>query len=430
MGAVPGSARTALLVAGTSHDHAGVELRERIAFPEADLAAGLDRLRDIATEGLILSTCNRTEVYALVDHDRLAREPRLLHTFLALERDIDPRQLDDALYAFQGRAAARHLCRVACGLDSLVLGEPHILTQVQHAWDVAHEQGATGPILSRLASDALHAGKLARTESGIARNRTSIPHAAVDLASRRLGTLRGRRALVVGAGEMATLAARLLGRAGVGELTIVNRTPRRADAIAGETGAQVLGLDGLPAALAAADVVITAVATTGPVIVPAMLAARERETPRLLIDLGVPRNVDPACAEVPGTRVVSVDDLEEVAAETRERYAREIAAVERIVDQAADAFIAWWKARRAAPTIAALRRQAEDVRAHELDRALRKLAHLSERDREVVAALSHAITNKLLHQPITQLRELPHDGAAHEVLAATEQLFGLDGIGD
>lgn len=422
---IPGiQRRVELVVAGTNHERADVAMRERIAFSGDELTAGLVALASIAVEGVILSTCNRTEVYALVERDALARQPDLLPAFIAMDRDIPLDTLRDVLFVCHGAEAMRHITRVACGLDSLVLGEPHILTQVQDAWQVAHDVGVAGPILSRLCADALHAGKRARTESGIARNRTSIPHAAVDLAARRLDGLRDRAALVVGAGDMASIAARLLHRAGVAELTIANRTPERAERLAGETSARVVSLAALHDELPRHDLVISATAAPGYVIDTSVLNGNltGQRAPLVALDLGVPRNIDPAVSVHPLVQLYCVDDLEEVAAETWARFSNEIVAAEAIADGAVWDFMAWWRARTAAPTIAALRDQSDAVRERELERSLRKLQHLSERDREVVSALATAITNKLLHTPIAHLRE--HD--SDEVLQLTQELFGLE----
>jgi glutamyl-tRNA reductase len=252
----------------------------------------------------------------------------------------------------------------------------------------------------------------------------SIPHAAVDLAARRLEGLRGRAALVVGAGEMAAIAARLLHRAEVRELTIANRTPDRAVRLAEETSARIVALGDLHDELPRHDVVVAATAAPEYVIDTSNLNGnlRWRNEPLVALDLGLPRNIDPAVSEHPLVLLYCVDDLEEVAAETRQQFASEVAAAEKIADEAVWEFLAWWRARTAAPTIAALRDQSEAVRARELDRALRKLQHLSERDREVVASLATAITHKLLHTPIAHLRE--HD--SDEVLQLTQALFGLE----
>jgi len=416
--------RVELVVAGTNHERANVETRERIAFAGDALTAGLDKLAAIAVEGFILSTCNRTEVYALIERDALARQPDLIPTFIAETSSIPLDDLHDTLFVCQGAEAIRHLCRVACGLDSLVLGEPHILTQVQDAWQIAHDRGVAGPILSRLCADALHAGKRARTESGIARNRTSIPHAAIDLAARRLDGLKGRSALVVGAGEMASIAARLLHRADVGELTIANRTRESAERLADETTARIVSLADLHDELPRHDLVISATAAPGYVINTEVLNGNlhGRPLPLLALDLGLPRNIDPAVSDHPLVQLFCVDDLQEIAAETRAQYTGEIAAAEAIAAEAVWDYMAWWRARTAAPTIAALRDQSDAIRASELERSLRKLQHLSERDREVVSALATAITNKLLHTPISHLRE--HD--SEEVLQLTQDLFGLE----
>jgi glutamyl-tRNA reductase len=405
---------------GTSHARAPVALRERLAFSGDDLTGGLRALSAIAHEGVILSTCHRTELYALCetpDGDEWLRD------LLAAARGVPRDLLDDATVTRDGRDAARHLLRVASGLDSVVLGEPQVLGQVQGALAAARAAGAAGPILTRLCHVALRTGKRARTLTGIARNRGSTAHAAIDLAARELGGLRGRVALVVGAGEIATLTARVLRNMDVAGLVIANRTPARAARLAGDTGGRAESLDALPTELARADAAFVAVDAARHVIDATTI--RPRETPLVLVDLSLPRAVDPAVGAIPGVRCFDVDDLESVSVEQRRRYAVEVAQAEALVERAIDDFYAWWRERAAVPAIATMHARAETVRQAELERALRRLGHLSARDRAQVAALSRAIVNTLLHEPVTRIKQQTHTGDDWQDAArAIERLFG------
>jgi glutamyl-tRNA reductase len=410
------------VVVGVDHARAPLAIRERLAFAGPDLAEGLRLLSGYVGEGAILSTCNRTEVYAVVERGCPVTP---LRRFLRDSRGLPERALDDVLYTRTRREAARHLFRVASGLESMILGEPQILGQVRDALASARAAGAAGPVLSRLFAEALRVGKLARTETGIARNRLSVPHAAVDLAADHLGGLRGRAAVVLGAGEMAALTAKLLRAAAVDDLAIANRTPERAAALAAATGGRAVAPGALGAELARADVAVSAAVAPRYLVDRATLdrGHDRRPAPLVVIDLAVPRSVDPALAGHDRVALFAVDDLAAVAAGHRERYAAEVARTEAIVDDAAGAFVAWLAQRAAVPTIAALRRRAEATRQRELEAALRKLGHLSERDRNVVAALSVGITNTLLHEPVTRLRG---DVGAGDLAGAARRLFALE----
>lgn len=411
------------VVIGVDHGRSPVAFREQLAFAGPDLAAGLRRLSGYVPEGAILSTCNRTEVYAAVERDDPAAAS--LRRFLAESRDVAEGDLDRVAYLHRGRDAVRHLDRVAVGLESMVVGEPQILGQLRDALDAARGAGAAGPVVSRLFTEALRVGKRARTETGIARNRLSVPHAAVDHAASLLGGLRGRGALVVGAGEMATLAAKLLRAAGVADLVVANRGEARGAALAAAVGGRDVSLAALGAVLPGVDVAVAAAAAPGYLVDEARLgeAIAGRATPLVLIDLAVPRVVDPALGEHPSVRLVGVDDLADVAAAHRARHAVEAGRAEGIVEAAVDAFDAWLAARVAVPTVAALRDRAEAVRTAELAAALRKLGHLSERDQEVVAALSVGIANTLLHAPLTALRQ---ESDREDLGRAAHRLFALD----
>lgn len=389
-----------------------------MAFTGETLTDGLHALREHVDEGLIVSTCNRTELYVVVDDPAEGRAEVL--DFLTRYHRMPQQVLSEMSYAHSGSAAVRHLFRVSSGLDSIVLGEPQILAQIREALDAARSAGSVGPYLQRLATDALKVGKRARTDTDIARNNLSISHAAVELAARELPDIQGARVTLLGAGKMASIAARVLASRGVGHLTIVNRSQERARDLAGQLGAQVRPLEELEEAISDSDLVVAAVLTDEPMIVPGMLQGRS--SPLLLIDLGVPRIVDPACGYVAQVESRSVDDLESVAHESRQRYSTEMNKVEQLVDDATDAYIDWTRSRKASDAIGMLRRRSDEVRDNEIERALRRLGHLSERDQKVVRAMAKALTNTLMHEPVQSLRSANSTERIRSILTA----FGID----
>ncbi|MGB3329162.1 MAG: glutamyl-tRNA reductase [Thermomicrobiales bacterium] len=408
----------ALVVVGSNHEYAPVSVRERLAFAGDALSDGLRVLNTHVGEGLILSTCNRTEIYVVSDDERHARDG--IFDFLETYHEVPVTVLERASYVFSGTEAVDHMFRVASGLDSLVLGEPQILSQIRDALDVARDASAVGPLLQRLATDALRVGKRARTETDIARNRVSIAHAAVELAQFELGDLAGQSVVVLGAGKMASLTAKLLVGAGVENLTIVNRSLPNAVSLAEATGASVVPLEYLDDAIASAEIVFGAALSEHPLIVPGMLA--QRTTPLLAIDLSVPRVVDHACEHLPMVTVRDVDALEMVVERTRLQYAAEVVKVEALVSDAVASFGEWTRSRAAVEAIAAIRAKADAIREAEVERTLRKLSHLSERDRNLVQALASGITNKLLHQPVQVLR----GATSRDDVDAALTLFGID----
>lgn len=409
---------------GVSHERASIEVRERLAVPAEAMPAALTKIRQQASEAILLSTCNRTEIYIWTRPGEEGAD--LLRTFF-LSRGVPEPDLRDCARLLTGSAVVRHLLRVAGGLESLVLGEPQILGQIRDALDHAREAGSAGPHLSRLATDALRIGKRARTETGIARNRTSVAHAGIDLAIQHLGGFSGRRTVVVGAGEMARLTAKLLRSHDPDEIVIANRTLPNAETLAESVGGRAVPLARLGPEFLAADVAFGAATTESYVLDRSTLNGElaGRRVPMLAIDLGVPRNIDPALGEHAMIDLFDVDDLEAVTRERRSHYAAEIDRVEAIVTEGVEAYLGWHSARTVAPTVAALRGKAEALREQEVARTLTKLSHLSERDQNVVRALAASLTGKLLHAPVAHLGAATPDLQARDADAAW-RLFGLD----
>jgi glutamyl-tRNA reductase len=516
---------TQIFCLGLSHRTAPIELRERLNYPLAELAAALAAYRDAGLgELVILSTCNRLELYAAVAQtdmrpvaagivpadtsmppadapmngattsaERLIGQadapmtplkdggqagatttaasvlPQAdapmkgattgapqgvtkrhvssesasftddsesvftsLLAFVSATRGLPSAELSGKFYRLAGRDAIDHLGRVAAGLDSMVLGEPQILGQAAEAQALAAAQGAAGPVLSALFRAAVHAGKRARAETGISRNPSTISSVAVRLAEKAAGPLAERQVLVVGAGQMAELAVQALRGRGAARITLANRTLARAAGLAQRWGAQAVALDDLGAALAAADVAITATGAPGFVVSPEVagpvLAARP-ERPLVLIDIAVPRDVDPAVRQLPNVRYYDIDDLEAHLNGALAERQQSVPPVEAIVAQEMGRFSAWLTTLAMAPVIADLRSKADGIRRAEVDKTLRRLPNLTPAERQQIERLSEALVNKLLHDPTVRLK----DGRGHSAreidayAAAVRDLFALNG---
>ncbi|MBI2940743.1 MAG: glutamyl-tRNA reductase [Chloroflexi bacterium] len=415
-----------LVAVGLNHRTAPVAVRERFAFAQAQLVEALGVLPAYVAEGTILSTCNRTEVYAVADQAGEARARCL--QFLVDFHGLSPGDVEPHVYAHENEDAARHLFRVAAGLDSMVLGEPQILGQVRQAYEAASRHECLGAILSSLFRSALHVGKLVRTETDIGRHAVSLSYAAVELARSIFGDLARCCVLVVGAGEMGKLTARTLVDCGAGAVLVANRTLARAEELAGRFGGQAVPFDDLSAALARADIVISSTDAPGFIIDAAQvrqaMARFRHNRPLFLVDIAVPRDVDPAVQQVSGVYLYNVDDLQAICEANRGERQREVRKVEALIDLEVGRFRHWWQTLEVLPTVADLRNHAERIRQAEVARALARLGPLTEREVFTIDAMSKAIVNKLLHVPTTRLKEQP--ATAHEYIHVLRYLFGLD----
>jgi glutamyl-tRNA reductase len=373
-----------LLAVGVSHRHAPLELRERLYLADGHAI-------EVAKElgAVVLSTCNRTEIYLEDGDPTVARAVLEQHSGLELE---------DVLARWEGGEAVEHLFRVASGLDSLVPGEAQILGQVRLAYEAALGAGATTPVLNRLFEDALHTGKRVRTEAKLAEMPESVAASAVDLGERELGSLEGKQALLFGAGRMSELAARNLGGRRA-EVVISSRTLESAQELAERVGGRAAPFDAVAVELLEADLVISATRCPYPIL--HAEAVQPRTKPLVLVDIAVPRDLDPAIGELEGCTLYDIDALGGGLV-GREEDVRE---AEQIVGEEAARFADWHRSRVAAPAIAALRRHAEEIRAEELARAEPRLAELSERERKAVETLTSQIVNKLLHAPTVRAKE-------------------------
>jgi glutamyl-tRNA reductase len=390
-----------LLLIGTSHRLAPVEVRERVAV-DPDGAAALATRLAADGEGVCLSTCNRTEIY-LAAPDPVEADRRATGALAELA-EIDAADLEPFLYRLEHEAAAVHLFRVAAGLDSLVPGEGEILGQVR----VAYERGQVGPLLDRLFSHALHTGKKVRTDTAIAESPGTTSSAAAALAAQVFGNLKGARIAIVGAGKIGRRAARRLTKRGASLSFVANRTETRGRELAAELGGETIPLERLVEAAASADILVSTTSAADLVLTKDELARAlpaRKGRPLLLIDLAVPRDLDPAINELADCYLYDIDDLEAVVHETARGREAEFARAEAIAVEEAARFRDWLATRDVVPTIASLRERAEAIRRGELAKASPRLSGLSERERSAVESLTSQIVNKLLHEPIVRLKE-------------------------
>jgi glutamyl-tRNA reductase len=416
-----------LVVVGVSHRTAPVEIREALAFAKDTLPDVLRRLREQGPvdEVMILSTCNRVEVYGRATTpdggERLA-------DFLAVSHGRTAADLDGYLYRLTGDEAVRHAFRVAASLDSMVLGEPQILGQVKEAYHIAEGAGTLGSVLQALRNRALASAKRARSETGIGHNAVSVSYVAVELARKIFGDLRGCNVLLVGAGKMSELAAKHLVRNGARATVLGGRRFERAEQLAASLGGRAMPFESLREELGRADIVISGTGAPGVIIhredVVAACAARHRR-PLFLIDIAVPRDVDPSVRSLEGVFLYDVDDLRSVAeANLRERR-KQAAAAEALVEREAREFLDWQRSLDVVPLLVELRRRGEEIRAAEVEKVRNRLGALSPEQEEALQAATTAIVNKLLHQPTVQLKEVSRNGHASEHLALIRKLLGL-----
>jgi glutamyl-tRNA reductase len=418
-----------LLLVGLSHRTAPVDVRERVDFQARDLRAALRALADrgSAHEAVVVSTCNRAEMYVACDETTPTRQDlvRFLSEFTAVPAgDVAPHIYDSA-----DLDAARHLFRVAAGLDSLVVGEPQILGQVKEAHTAATEARTSGPVLNRLFHASFAVGKRVRTETGLGSGAVSVSYAAVALARKIFGDLSGRSVVVIGAGEMGKLTAIHMKSQDVRHITIVSRTmahaARTAEAIGGASAAPWTDLD---AVLATADIVITATGAANPILTKAHIEAvmrPRRNRPLFLIDIAMPRDVESAAGEIEQVFLYNIDDLQATVRENLARRASEVTRAETIVNEEVEKFGAWFRSRGAIPTVVALRERFEAIRRAELERLDFKLSSLSPEARARVDEVTHLIVEKLLLTPTEQLKSLNDAETVGLYAEALTRLFGL-----
>ncbi len=393
-----------------------------------DLAKALHDLASAEhlSEAVLLSTCNRTEVYAYAErfHGGYAD----IRELLARHSGLPPETVADELYSHHDVDAVQHLFSVAAGLDSVVVGEHEILGQVRDAWQAARDEGTVGAVLEPLFRRAVVAGKKVRATTGISHGIASLSHAAVALAQERLGTLAGRRVLVLGAGDVATGTLKSLAGAGAADIAVANRTPERAEAAAASCSGRAVALDEVEPALVAADVVITTTGATDIVLEHSDIdevMTRRGGAQLLIVDVAVPRDVDPAVRGLPGVTLLDMDDLGDFVRQGRSGREQEIDSVRAIVDDEVEHYLIEASAREVAPLIAALRARAHQVTTAELDRHNSRLIGLSAAQRVAVESLLRGVVNKLLHEPTVRLKDAAGHARGDRLAEALRDLFDL-----
>jgi len=417
-----------IVVVGVNHKTAPVEIREKFAFSNRELAEAFRWLRaKPAVEGCaILSTCNRSEVYiATTDVEKGAHS---IYEFLSEYAGSEAGEIKDYLYQYRLYDAVRHLFRVAAGLDSMILGETQILGQVREAYERACELGATNNILNTLFQQAISVGKKVRTETKIDQNAVSISYAAVELARSFCGELRGRSVLVMGAGKMSQLAVSYLVANGVDTVFVTNRSYERAVALAEKLGGKAVKLEAMHSYLETADILISCTAAPGYVFYKEDLeeALAKRNKPLLFIDIAVPRDIHPDVGTLPNAKLYDIDDLRHVIDQNLEERKKAAAQAEVLIEKEIDAFFKWLGTLFVVPTIVALREKANAIKERELERAFRRLPKLSDRERKVICSLANSIVNQLIHYPIVNLKEYANTRQGHLYTEVLQNLFDLD----
>ncbi len=417
-----------VIVVGLNHRTAPVELLERVTVPTSNLPKALHALSrgENLAEVVVLSTCNRTEIYTRSARFHSAVQDLL--DFLADQSSSDPDDFAEHLYTYHDDAAVSHLFGVAAGVDSMIIGEGEILGQVREAWRTAEQQGTAGQLLSRVFRHAVEVGKRSRTETGIGRHAASVSSAAVALAAQTLGSLEGRRVLVLGAGEMGEGMAVALAGAGVGDVVVANRTAARGKKLAARVGGRAVGIDDIPDALVATDVLLASTGSADVVIergdIETVMERREGRA-LLVVDVAVPRDVDPGVRQVFGVTLLDMDDLKGFVEHSLEQRRREVGKVREIITEELDRFRSDRSARELAPLVVALRDRGDAVRDAELKRFRARLEALDPAQRQAVEELARGIVNKLLHKPTVRLKEAAGTARGELYADALVTLFDL-----
>jgi glutamyl-tRNA reductase len=436
---IPKGHRTSeLLALGMSHKTAPVALRERLAFTEAQAVEFAEQAveGEEVQEAVVISTCNRTEIYLVVG-DAVKAETDVLG-MLARRAGIRPTELAQEIYSPRNCEAARHLYRVTSGLESMIVGEAEIQGQVKRAYEAAMAAGVTGPLSNRLFAAALTTGKRVRSETGIGSSRVSVPSVAVDLAQDVLGGLEDRHVVILGAGETSELTAQALAHQGVGTIFVANRHADRALSLAQRFGGSVVGLDKLPEQLLEADIVVSSTSSPHPIVGSEELAVvmeqrmgRGGWAPLLLIDIAVPRDVDARCGDIDGVTLYDIDDLQAVVRRNLGARAKIVPQAEEIVEEEIRRFARWLGQLETLPTVSALREHGNALVEQILAENEERWESASERDLMRVEAIARAVLNRLLHEPTIRLRSFSAERTlegtgGHASLQLVRELFGLD----
>ncbi|MDP2181987.1 MAG: glutamyl-tRNA reductase [Actinomycetota bacterium] len=418
-----------LTLIGLSHKTAPVEIREKLTFPanrQEEALAILTASPDVI-EAVVLSTCNRTEIYAVTAAD--SDGPGAVIDFMADYHDLDRHDLVRYLYISEGEAVVRHLFRVVASLDSMIIGEAQILGQVKEAYDHAFTHNACGRIFNKLFRQSFEVGKRVRNETAIGESAVSISYAAVELAKKVFDELAGRTILVVGAGKMSELTAKHLLSNGVRKVLVANRTYERAVELAGRFDGEPIHYEAIFERMVEADIVISSTAATEYIITKGPVAEARRHRrgrPLFFIDIAVPRDIDPAVAEIDDVYLYDIDDLSGVVESNLDERMREAERADVIITEEMGVFEGWLESMEVVPTVAAMRAKAEAIRQEELARALKRLGGLSEKEIAAVEAMSSAIVNKMMHGPTNRLKQIAGERYGIAYVEAARYLYGLD----
>lgn len=418
-----------LLLVGLSHKTAPIAMREKLTFPAGRQAEALSMLTsdEIISEAVILSTCNRTEVYVVAGDNEAGVDAVI--GFLADYHDLDRHDLVRYLYIVKGDAVIRHLFRVVASLDSMVIGEAQILGQVKEAYEHAFNAGSTSRAFNRLFRQSFEVGKRVRTETEIGENAVSISYAAVELAKKVFESLEGRTILVLGAGKMSELTSKHLVSNGVQSVLVANRTYERAVELAEKFNGEPIAYESLYDRMRDADIVISSTAATEYVVTKSEVAGVMRGRggrPLFLIDIAVPRDIDPAVNDLSNVFVYDIDDLNGVVESNLEERMHEARRAEVIIDEEIAEFARWRESLEVVPTVAAIRAKAEVIRQSEMEKALKRLGGLSEKELQTIDALTCAIVNKMLHGPTARLKQAAESTDGYVYVETARSLYGLD----
>ncbi|ACB84704.1 glutamyl-tRNA reductase [Natranaerobius thermophilus] len=420
-----------LAVIGINHETASVETREQLAFSSKQVKELVQKLIEgqPIKEASVLSTCNRTEVHFTVNTGQIEAGKNHIMTYLSDFSDLDPREYVDHLYFITDQEAVSHIFKVTAGLNSLVTGETEILGQVKKAYQLSDEAGGVDSIFHGLYQQALRTGKRVHRETGINDNAASVSYASVELATKIFGSLQNRRALIIGAGKMSELAARHLYSNGVKDVIVINRTIERAKNLADKFGGLYASYDQLSEWLNEIDIVITSTGAPHFVIKEEQIkrAMKSRKySPMFLIDIAVPRDVEPSVNNQDNAYLYTIDDLEAVVESNMQERQEEARNAELIISEEVAEFMVWYKTRDVVPLISALREKAEDVRKMELEKYHKKLKNLSPKEQEAVDKLTKSIVNKILKEPVLRIKEFAVEDKSELYMATLAQLFDLE----
>lgn len=419
-----------IIAIGVNHKKASIEIREKLAFDKTQIPLLLEQLKASGKIAgcVILSTCNRTEIYAAArDVDAAISQ---IWTLLVHESGIEIEQLQEYVYIKTCEEAIIHLFRVASGLDSMILGEKEILGQISRAYQFACENSACNLVMNVLFQRALKVGKQVRTETRIGTGASSVGAAAVELAKKTFGDIQGRSILLIGAGEIGRLVARNIANNGASQMMVCNRSYDKAQELASEFGGSAEPYERLSQCISRADLVLSCTAAPGCIITKEKLAhimGSRNGKPIFLIDLAVPRDIEPAVCELEQVCLYNIDDLQNIVHESLYQRQQEAEKAEMIIERAIDNFAKWLNSQHAVPVIKALSQKGEEIKNAELEKALRKLGPLSQREEEILRTLASSITNKLINTPIVRLKQYAHTEEGQLYTRLAQKLFDLPG---